>query len=78
MFACCSDKTELHFGSIVCMIGVRYKSYCSNLVRTMLVDPTDEVQESYNLLLSVQEEIIKKLQHGESMIGLLGASFTAV
>ena len=60
------------------MIGVRYKSYCSNLVRTMLVDPTEEVQESYNLLLSVQEEIIKKLQHGESMIGLLGASFTLV
>ncbi|KAK2190440.1 hypothetical protein NP493_80g05043 [Ridgeia piscesae] len=77
-FSVISDKNELHFGSVVCMIGVRYKSYCSNLVRTMLVDPTDEVQESYNLLLNVEEEIIKKLQHGTKLSDVYQAAVDVV
>ncbi|KAI0233392.1 FACT complex subunit SPT16 [Lamellibrachia satsuma] len=77
-FSVISDKNELHFGSVVCMIGVRYKSYCSNLVRTMLVDPTEEVQESYNLLLNVEEEIIKKLQHGTKLSEVYQAAVNLV
>nr|CAD7575776.1 unnamed protein product [Timema californicum] len=43
-FSVVSDKNVLHFGSIVCSLGARYKSYCSNIVRTLLVNPTDEIQ----------------------------------
>ncbi|KAF4526369.1 hypothetical protein B566_EDAN014107 [Ephemera danica] len=43
-FSVVSDKNILHFGSIVCSLGTRYKSYCSNIVRTLLVNPTDKVQ----------------------------------
>lgn len=39
-----SDKNILHFGVIICSLGIRYKSYCSNLIRTILVNPTDEIQ----------------------------------
>lgn len=39
-----SDKNNLHFGAIVCSLGARYKSYCANIVRTLLVDPTDAIQ----------------------------------
>ena len=63
-FLSSSDKNNLHFGTIICAVGARYKSYCSNIVRTMMVDPTDEIQNNYNFLLKVEEEIINKLQHG--------------
>ena len=61
----CSDKTKMHFGAIVCMLGVRYKSYCSNIVRTLLVDPVEEVQNVYTFLTEVQELLISKLVDGK-------------
>lgn len=39
-----SDKNTLHFGVIICSLGIRYKSYCSNLIRTILVNPTEEIR----------------------------------
>ena len=39
-FSTVSDDERLHFGTIICCLGVRYKSYCSNIVRTMFVEPT--------------------------------------
>jgi len=60
----CSDNNQLHFGAIVCMLGTRYKSYCSNIVRTLLVEPTSNMQTNYDLLLRVEEEMLNKLQHG--------------
>lgn len=55
----------MHFGAITCAMGIRYKSYCSNLVRTLMVDPTQEMQDNYNFLLQVEEELLKQLKHGQ-------------
>lgn len=55
----------MHFGAITCAMGIRYKSYCSNLVRTLMVDPSQEMQDNYNFLLLVEEELLKELKHGE-------------
>lgn len=62
-----SDKNHMHFGAITCAMGIRYKSYCSNLVRTLMVDPPQEMQDNYNFLLQVEEELLKELKHGEEM-----------
>ncbi len=35
-----STDDPLHFGIILCSLGVRYKSYCSNIARTFLIDPS--------------------------------------
>lgn len=59
-----SDKNHMHFGAITCAMGIRYKSYCSNLVRTLMVDPPQEMQDNYNFLLQVEEELLKELKHG--------------
>lgn len=72
-----SDKNHMHFGAITCAMGIRYKSYCSNLVRTLMVDPSQEMQDNYNFLLQVEEELLKELKHGEgdlkaSLMGSLG------
>ncbi|PSN32696.1 FACT complex subunit spt16 [Blattella germanica] len=66
-FSAISDKNFLHFGAIVCSLGARYKSYCSNIVRTLLVNPTDAIQANYNFLVSLEEEILKVLTDGTAL-----------
>lgn len=62
----------MHFGAITCAMGIRYKSYCSNLVRTLMVDPPQEMQDNYNFLLQVEEELLKELKHGEWVLRCAG------
>lgn len=57
-----SDKNNLHFGCIVCCLGARYKSYCSNIVRTLLVNPTDTMKDNYEFLLDLEEEVLKMMK----------------
>ncbi|RXG55238.1 FACT complex subunit spt16 [Armadillidium vulgare] len=63
-FSISSDKNPMHFGAIVCCMGVRYRSYCSNICRTFMVNPTDQMQKNYEFLLQVYEKVINKLQAG--------------
>ena len=49
---------------MVCCVGVRYKSYCSNIVRTYMVNPTEDMKANYEILLKVFDELCVKLQHG--------------
>lgn len=44
-FSATSDKAPLHFGAIAATFGARYKLYCSAVARTMLVDPSKNVEE---------------------------------
>lgn len=63
-FSVSSDKNILHFGAIVVCLGARYKSYCSNVVRTMLVDPTETMQRTYEILSEIEDKIVEKLVPG--------------
>ncbi|XP_074027256.1 SPT16 homolog, facilitates chromatin remodeling subunit dre4 [Leptinotarsa decemlineata] len=74
-FSVVSDKNNLHFGAIICSLGARYKSYCSNIVRTLLVNPTETIQNNYNFLLNVEEEVLKKLQNGVKLSDVYEAGF---
>ncbi|XP_065081645.1 FACT complex subunit spt16-like [Ochlerotatus camptorhynchus] len=60
-FSAFSDKSYLHFGSIICALGARYKSYCSNVIRTLLVNPTQPIQKHYTFLLNLEEELLKMM-----------------
>lgn len=66
-FSAVSDKNHLHFGAIVCSLGVRYKSYCSNIIRTLLVNPSDKLQEQYSFLVDMEEEMLKAMIPGKSL-----------
>jgi len=77
-FSVVSDKENLHFGSIVCSLGVRYKSYCSNIVRTMLVDPSQELQDTYSYLVQLEELIIDKLRAGTKLSDVYNAAIANV
>ncbi|PKK17178.1 FACT complex subunit SPT16-like, partial [Columba livia] len=62
-FSVISDKSHMHFGAITCSMGIRYKSYCSNLVRTLMVDPPQDMQDNYGFLLHLQDEMLKEMRH---------------
>ncbi|NXN67458.1 SP16H protein, partial [Himantopus himantopus] len=72
-FSVVSDKNHMHFGAITCAMGIRYKSYCSNLVRTLMVDPPQEMQDHYSFLLQLQEEMLKEMRHGTKLCDVYGA-----
>lgn len=59
-----SDKNNLHFGTIICALGVRYKYYCANIVRTMLVEPSEKIQDTYKYLLTLEDELVNNLYEG--------------
>ena len=63
-FSVTSDKENVHFGAIMCTFGARYKSYCSNVARTMLVNPSDKIQKTYEFLLQLEELIFTELKDG--------------
>jgi len=77
-FSVVSDKESIHFGAIVCSLGVRYKSYCSNICRTMLVDPSQNVQDVYNYLLTLEELIQSKLKDGAKLSDVYNAAMDNV
>jgi len=77
-FSVVSDKESIHFGAIVCSLGVRYKSYCSNICRTMLVDPSQSVQDTYNYLLTLEELIMSKLKDGAKLSDVYNAAMDNV
>ncbi len=61
------NDENLHFGTIVCTLGARFKSYCTNIARTYFVDPVKEQEQNYKLLLEVQELIIAALVPGAKL-----------
>jgi nucleosome binding factor SPN SPT16 subunit len=59
-----SNDDNLHGGVVVASLGVRYMSYCSNIGRTFLIDPTPEVDKNYDFLLSVHRRVLTSLKPG--------------
>ena len=59
-----SDDKTLHAGTIIAGLGLKYKSYCSIVARTYLVDPNESQEANYKLLMSVHEAIIKEAKEG--------------
>ncbi|KAK7693287.1 hypothetical protein QCA50_002854 [Cerrena zonata] len=59
-----SEDNMAHKGVFLVALGMRYKSYCANLGRSFIVDPSKEQEAIYALLLSLQTEIITKLTDG--------------
>lgn len=59
-----SDTNPLHAGTIIAGLGLRYKSYCSMIARTYLVDPNDSQESNYKLLLSIHEAVLKDARDG--------------
>ena len=59
-----SDDEPLHPGIIVAAMGLRYRSYCSQIARTYMVDPNKSQENNYKFLLAVHNLILKEIRDG--------------
>ncbi|KAI3637175.1 hypothetical protein MIR68_004881 [Amoeboaphelidium protococcarum] len=50
-----------HTGVITASLGVRYKSYCSNIARSFLINPSKDVEENYKFLLRFRQFVLSTL-----------------
>ncbi|KAF7563053.1 hypothetical protein G7046_g1078 [Stylonectria norvegica] len=58
------NDENLHAGIIIAAMGLRYKSYCSTIARTYLVDPNKSQESNYKLLFMIHNTIIKETRDG--------------
>lgn len=59
-----SDNDVLHPGVIIACMGLRYKSYCSQIARTFMVDPNKSQESNYKFLLATHKMILKEVRDG--------------
>ena len=62
-----SNEKNLYYGVITCSLGARYKSYCANVGRTYVINPSKGMEKHYKLLLEVQQEAINALRSGATL-----------
>ncbi|ORY88571.1 global transcriptional regulator, cell division control protein [Leucosporidium creatinivorum] len=59
-----TDDQRLKAGVILCSLGIRYKSYCSNVGRTFMIDPDAAQEKNYLFLVDLQKFAISELKEG--------------
>ncbi|KAG6511843.1 hypothetical protein ZIOFF_029921 [Zingiber officinale] len=71
-----SNDDNLYYDStsvIICAIGSRYNSYCSNVARTFLIDATATQIKAYDVLVKAHDAVIGSLKPGNTV----GAAYQA-
>lgn len=69
-----NTEAPLHFGCIVVELGSRYKSYCSIVGRTYLIDAPDAVRKTYNFTVDLQAQLIAMCVPGTAMSAIYQAA----
>ncbi|CCE61654.1 hypothetical protein TPHA_0A05800 [Tetrapisispora phaffii CBS 4417] len=55
-----SNNDQLHgSGSILASCGIRYNNYCSNITRTFLIDPSEEMINNYDFMIDLQKKVVE-------------------
>lgn len=59
-----SDESPLHAGIILSSMGLRYKSYSSQIARTFLIDPNKSQEKYYVFLFDLQWKLLTEMKDG--------------
>ncbi|XP_021282474.1 FACT complex subunit SPT16-like [Herrania umbratica] len=76
-----SNDENLYYDStsvIICALGSRYNSYCSNIARTFLIDANSLQSKAYEVLLKAQEAAIDALKSGNKLSSVYQAAVSVV
>ncbi|KAG4122742.1 hypothetical protein ERO13_D11G285400v2 [Gossypium hirsutum] len=76
-----SNEENLYYDSasvILCAVGARYNSYCSNIARTFLIDATPLQSKAYGVLLKAHEAAIGMLKPGRKCSAAYQAALSIV
>lgn len=72
------NDDNLHAGIIIAAMGLRYKSYCSTIARTYLVDPNKSQESNYKLLTLIHNTIIKEIRDGMTAKEVYGKALSII
>ncbi|KAJ4832785.1 FACT complex subunit spt16 [Turnera subulata] len=76
-----SNDENLYYDSasvIICAVGSRYNSYCSNVARTYLIDANPLQSKAYSVLLKAHEAAIGALKPGNSASAVYQSALSVV
>ncbi|KAF3657988.1 FACT complex subunit SPT16 [Capsicum annuum] len=76
-----SNDDHLYYDSasvIICAVGSRYNSYCSNVARTFLIDSTSIQNKAYEVLLKAHEAAIGALKPGNKLSSVYQTALAVV
>ncbi|KDP23348.1 hypothetical protein JCGZ_23181 [Jatropha curcas] len=76
-----SNDENLYYDStsvIICAIGSRYNSYCTNVARTFLIDANSTQSKAYEVLLKAHEAAINALRSGNKVSAVYQAALSVV
>ncbi|MCL7052093.1 hypothetical protein MKW94_008848 [Papaver nudicaule] len=76
-----SNEENLYYDSasvIICAIGSKYNSYCSNVARTFLIDANPIQSKAYGVLLKAHEAAIGALKAGSKVSASYEAALAVV
>ncbi|GAV70889.1 Peptidase_M24 domain-containing protein/Rtt106 domain-containing protein/SPT16 domain-containing protein [Cephalotus follicularis] len=76
-----SNDELLYYDSasvIICAVGARYNSYCSNIARTYLIDANPLQSKAYEVLLKAHEAAINALKPGIRVSAAYQAALSVV
>eukprot|EP01134_Creolimax_fragrantissima_P000782 CFRG0782T1 len=59
-----SNENILQPDVVIASLGARYKSYCSNIARTYMINPSHEQSEAYKLVVKLRGMVIKAMLPG--------------
>ncbi|KAJ1959536.1 FACT complex subunit spt16, partial [Dipsacomyces acuminosporus] len=62
-----SDSAQLHAGTVICTLNMRYFMYNASISRTFMIGPTPEQEKNYSFLLGLQKQLLTWLKPGEKM-----------
>ncbi|KAJ2487072.1 FACT complex subunit spt16 [Coemansia sp. RSA 2320] len=65
-----SSTAQLHAGTVVCTLSMRYFMYNATISRTFMIDPSPEQDKNYSFLLELQKQVLGWMKPGESMDSL--------
>ncbi|CAN8246569.1 unnamed protein product [Cochlearia groenlandica] len=63
---------------IICAVGARYNSYCSNVARTYLIDANSLQSKAYEVLLKAHEAAINALRPGRKINAVYQTALSVV
>ncbi|CAD5219494.1 unnamed protein product [Bursaphelenchus okinawaensis] len=59
-----NNDHNVSYGSVPCCLGMRYMSYCTNVARTLALEPAKSFEKVYDNLLSIQQKLLKEMRPG--------------
>ena len=74
LFSPRSDEKTVRQGPVTCSLGLSYEHYCANVIRTVLVDPTEQQRRHLSHLSEIYRAVLAELRDGALLSSVYAAA----